>query len=64
MLIILLGLIIVIAIAVLGANNVNNNNGRQIIYDYQIIDMFDYEMTKPKIFTEAYIEKLYNLSFL
>lgn len=34
---------------------------RQIIYDYQIIDMFDYEMTKPKIFTEAYIEKLYNL---
>lgn len=34
---------------------------RQIIYDYQIIDMFDYEMTKPKIFTIDYIEKLYNL---
>lgn len=38
-----------------------NTTKRQIIYDYQIIDMFDYEMTKPKIFTEAYIEKLYNL---
>ena len=38
-----------------------NTPKRQIIYDYQIIDMFDYEMTKPKIFTEAYIEKLYNL---
>lgn len=34
---------------------------RQIIYDYQIIDMFDYEMTKPKIFTAEYIEKLYNI---
>lgn len=34
---------------------------RQIIYDYQIIDMFDYEMTKPKIFTVDYIEKLYSL---
>lgn len=34
---------------------------RQIIYDYQIIDMFDYEITKPKIFTVDYIEKLYSL---
>lgn len=38
-----------------------NTPTRQIIYDYQIIDMFDYEMTKPKIFTVDYIEKLYNL---
>lgn len=38
-----------------------NTPKRQIISDYQIIDMFDYEMTKPKIFTEAYIEKLYSL---
>ena len=38
-----------------------NTPTMQIIYDYQIIDMFDYEMKKPKIFTEAYIEKLYNL---
>lgn len=39
----------------------SNTPTRQIIYDYQIIDMFDYEMAKPKIFTEAYIEKLYSL---
>lgn len=38
-----------------------NTPTRQIIYDYQIIDMFDYEMTKPKIFTVDYIEKLYSL---
>ena len=38
-----------------------NTKKRQIIYDYQMIDMFEYEMRKQKIFTEAYIEKLYNL---
>ncbi|MCM1328085.1 MAG: NERD domain-containing protein [Ruminococcus sp.] len=38
-----------------------NTPTRQIIYDYQIIDMFDYEMTKTKIFTADYIEKMYSL---
>lgn len=38
-----------------------NTPTRKIIYDNQIANVFRYEAEKPKIFTEDYIEKLYNL---